>query len=140
MTEVVIVAGARTPIGNLGGVFKNVSAPELGSIAIKGALKRSHFSAADIDEVIFGCVLAAGQGQAPARQASLGAEISSRVPCTTINKMCGSGMKAIMLAHDEIIAGSFRTIIAGGMESMSNAPYLIPKARSGYRMGHAVIL
>jgi acetyl-CoA C-acetyltransferase len=138
--SIVIVSIARTPQGNLLGTLKDVSTTQLGSTAIKAAIERANLTPADIKEVIMGCVLPAGLGQAPARQASLAAGIPNNVPCTTINKMCGSGMKAIMLAHDAIIAGTSSILAAGGMESMSNAPYLIPKARQGYRLGNAEIL
>lgn len=134
---VVIVSYARTAIGNLLGELKTFSAPELGSAAIKAALSRANLKTNEIDEVIMGCVLPAGLGQAPARQAALLAGLDKHTPCTTINKVCGSGMKAIMIAHDEIALGSFNTVIAGGMESMTNAPYLLTKAREGYRLGHA---
>lgn len=138
---IVIVGIARTPQGNLLGELKDISTPELGTIAIQTALSRASVPAAEVSEVIMGCVLPAGQGQAPARQAALGAKIDNHVPCTTINKMCGSGMKAVMLACNTLIAEPTKKIIvAGGMESMTNAPYLIPKARQGYRLGHAEIL
>lgn len=137
---IVIVSIARTSSGNLLGNFKDLSAPQLGAIAMKTAALRAHLQPNDIDEVIMGCVLAAGQGQAPARQAALAAGFNLNTPCTTINKMCGSGMKTIMLAHDAIIAGTNNIALAGGMESMTNAPYLLPKARLGYRMGHQQIL
>ncbi|MGQ0443751.1 MAG: acetyl-CoA C-acyltransferase [Beijerinckiaceae bacterium] len=133
---IVIAAAARTPIGGFQGVFKDLAAPILGAAAAKAALERSGVAAEDIEEVILGCVLPAGQGQAPARQAALAAGLPEATPCTTVNKMCGSGMKAIMLAHDGLCAGSARIALAGGMESMSNAPYLLDRARSGYRMGH----
>jgi acetyl-CoA C-acetyltransferase len=135
--SVIIASIARTPQGNLLGVLKDISATKLGSIAIKAAIMRAKLAPADIQEVIMGCVLPAGLGQAPARQAALAADIPVQTPCTTINKMCGSGMKAVMLANDAILAGTCDIVIAGGMESMSNAPYLIPKARQGYRFGHA---
>lgn len=137
---IVIASIARTPQGNLLGALKDVSAIELGSTAIKAAINRTSLKPHDINEVIMGCVLPAGLGQAPARQAALSAGLPVEVPCTTINKMCGSGMKAIMLAHDAIVSDSASILIAGGMESMTNAPYLIPKARQGYRLGHAEIL
>jgi acetyl-CoA C-acetyltransferase len=142
---VVIVGSARTPIGAFQGDFKDLSAPQLGAAAIRAALDRTGIARAgvppeSVDEVLFGCVLAAGLGQAPARQASLGAGLPASTGAVTINKMCGSGMKAVMLAHDLILAGSARIIVAGGMESMSNAPYLLDRARSGYRMGHGRIL
>jgi acetyl-CoA C-acetyltransferase len=133
---IVIVGAARTPMGGFQGDLKDATAPQLGSKAIEGALKRSGVGAQDVDEVIMGVVLPAGMGQAPARQASLGAGIPNDADCTTVNKMCGSGMKAAMLAHDGLLAGSARIMVAGGMESMSNAPYLLPKARGGYRLGH----
>lgn len=136
---VVILSAVRTPVGNLLGSLKDVTAPQLGAAAIKAAVDRSHVTYHAIQEVIMGCVLPAGLGQAPARQAALGAQLPHNVPCTTINKMCGSGMKAIMFAHDGIIAGSNQIYVAGGMESMSNAPYLLPKARQGYRLGHGEI-
>ena len=143
MTEtdpVVIVAAARTPIGGFQGDFKNLPAAKLGAVAAKAALARSGVQPQDIEELILGCVLPAGQGQAPARQAALAAGFPKSTPCTTVNKMCGSGMKAIMLAHDILSAGSARVALAGGMESMTNAPYLLDRARSGYRMGHGKIL
>jgi acetyl-CoA C-acetyltransferase len=137
---VVIVSASRTPLGGFQGVFQGKSAPELGAAAIRSAVERSGVPAEEIDEVVMGCVLPAGQGQAPARQASLGAGLPVATGCTTVNKMCGSGMKAAMLAHDLLLAGSARAVVAGGMESMSNAPYLLPKARSGQRMGHGTIV
>jgi len=137
---IVIVGMARTPIGGFQGVLKDVSGPELGSSAIRAALERSGVPAEDIDEVLMGCVLPAGMGQAPARQASLGAGIPDATGCTTVNKMCGSGMKTTMLAHDLLIAGTNEVMVAGGLESMSNAPYILPKARSGQRLGHAQML
>lgn len=136
---VVIVSAARTAMGNYGGYFKETPAPQLGAAVIKAAIERAAVNPNDIDEVIMGCVLPAGQGQAPARQAALAAGLSIHTPCTTVNKMCGSGMKAIMLAHDEILAGSYSHVVAGGMENMSWAPYLLFKARFGYRMGHSQI-
>lgn len=136
----VITSLARTPMGGLQGVFADVSAPELGATAIRGALRRASLDPDAVDETIMGCVLPAGLGQAPARQASLGAGMSMRVPCTTVNKMCGSGMKAIMLGHDAIAAGSTGVVVAGGMESMTNAPYLLPKVRGGMRLGHGEVL
>lgn len=137
---VVIVGAARTPIGNFQGSLKNLSCPELGAAAIKAAVERAQLASSDIDEVLMGCVLPAGLGQAPARQAALAAGLPISTPCTTINKMCGSGMKSVMLAHDSIVAGSADIMVAGGMESMSNAPYLLPKARAGYRMGHQTVI
>jgi acetyl-CoA C-acetyltransferase len=136
---IVIVGAARTPMAAFQGEFSSVSAPELGAVAIKAALERARVSPDSVDEVLFGCVLPAGLGQAPARQAALGAGLSLGTPCSTINKMCGSGMKAAMLAYDGLIAGSASIAVAGGMESMTNAPYLVPKARQGYRIGHGMI-
>ncbi len=133
---VVIVAAARTPMGGFLGDFAGLSAAQLGSTAIAAAIVRSGLPAEAVEEVIMGCVLPAGQGQAPARQASLGAGLPLSAGCTTVNKMCGSGMKAAMFAHDLLLAGTNEVMIAGGMESMSNAPYLLPKARGGYRLGH----
>lgn len=137
---IVIVGAARTPMGAFQGELSGVTAPVLGSIAIKGALDRAAVPAADVDEVLMGCVLPAGLGQAPARQASRGAGVPDAAGCTTINKMCGSGMRAAMFAHDMLLAGSASVMIAGGMESMSNAPYLLEKARGGYRMGHGRVM
>jgi acetyl-CoA C-acetyltransferase len=137
---VVILSARRTPVGAFQGVFAAVTAPQLGAAAIKAAVADSGLAAGDIDEVMMGCVLSAGLGQAPARQAALGAGIPASVPCTTINKMCGSAMRAVMLAADQILAGSAEVIVAGGLESMTNAPYLLPKARAGYRMGHQEVL
>ena len=136
---VVIVGAARTPMGGFQGDFKNVTAPELGAAAIKAAVERAGLKPEDVQEVIMGNVLSAGQGQAPARQAALGAGLPLAVGCTTINKMCGSGMKAAMLAHDLLLAGTNSVMVAGGMESMSNAPYLLPKARGGLRLGHGEV-
>jgi acetyl-CoA C-acetyltransferase len=133
---IVIVGMARTAMGGFQGDLKDVAAPQLGATAIRAAVERAGLGADTIDEAIMGCVLPAGLGQAPARQAALGAGLPQSVPCTTINKVCGSGMKAAMLAHDLIAAGSARIMVAGGMESMSNAPYLLDKARGGYRLGH----
>lgn len=138
-TEVVIVAAQRTPIGAFQGVFDGVKTTSLGSTAIKGALDSANISGDSIEEVYMGCVLPAGLGQAPARQAALGAGIHKHTPCATINKVCGSGMKAIMLGIDQIRAGETNTIVAGGMESMTNAPYLLQKGRNGYRLGHGKI-
>jgi acetyl-CoA C-acetyltransferase len=134
---IVIVSTARTPIGGFQGDFASVPAAHLGSAAIKAAVVRVDIAPEDVEEVAFGNVLSAGQGQAPARQAALGAGLPLSATCTTLNKMCGSGMKAAMYAHDMLVAGSAEVIVAGGMESMSNAPYLMPKAREGLRMGHA---
>jgi acetyl-CoA C-acetyltransferase len=138
--QVIIAAASRTPIGAFQGVFSQVSAPQLGAAAIRGALAAAGIPGGDIQEVIMGCVLPAGLGQAPARQAALAAEVPRGVPTTTINKMCGSGMKAIMMAADQIRAGDVSIAVAGGLESMSNAPYLLPKARAGMRMGHGEVL
>ncbi|CDZ77469.1 Acetyl-CoA acetyltransferase [Legionella massiliensis] len=134
--EIVIVAAKRTPMGNMLGSLSPLTAPELGSVAHQAAIEQAGLSPADIDEVISGCVLQAGIGQAPARQAAIKAGIPNSANATTINKMCGSGMKAVMLAHDLLKAGSANVILASGMESMSNAPYLLAKARAGYRLGH----
>ncbi|MCE2679139.1 MAG: acetyl-CoA C-acyltransferase [Burkholderiales bacterium] len=136
MMNIWIVGVARTPMGSFQGGLSALSAPELGANAIANAVSRSGLSPADIDEVIMGCVLPAGLGQAPARQAALGAKLPLSAAATTVNKMCGSGMKAVMLACEGLLAGSFKAAVAGGMESMSNAPYLLPKARAGLRMGH----
>ena len=133
---IVIVGAARTPMGGFLGDLKDVAAPELGARAISAAVARAGVPKDSIDEILMGCVLPAGQGQAPARQASLGAGLPLAAGCTTINKMCGSGMKAAMVAHDLLRAGSADVAVAGGMESMSNAPYLLDRARAGYRMGH----
>jgi len=138
--EVVITSAARTPIGAFQGVLSPATAPQLGAAAISGAIARGGITPADVQEVIMGCVLPAGLGQAPARQAALGATIPQGVPTTTINKMCGSGMKAIMMAADQIRTGDVSIAVAGGLESMSNAPYLLPKARAGLRMGHGEVL
>ncbi len=133
---VVIVSAARTPMGAFQGELKDFSAPQLGAAAIRAAVERAGIKPEQVEEVIMGCVLPAGQGQAPARQAALGAGLPLSTGSTTVNKMCGSGMKAAMLAHDLLAAGTNEVMVAGGMESMTNAPYLLPKARSGYRMGH----
>lgn len=137
---IVIVSAARTPMGGFQGVLASLTAPQLGAAAIRAAVERAGVEAQDIDEVLFGCVLSAGLGQAPARQAALGAGLSRSTVCTTLNKMCGSGMQAAILAHDSLLAGSAQVAVAGGMESMSNAPYLLDRARSGYRMGHGRVL
>jgi acetyl-CoA C-acetyltransferase len=138
--DILIVAARRTPIGAFLGALAAATAPQLGGTAVKAALADAHLSAEQIDEVVLGCVLPAGLGQAPARQAALAAGIATRVPCTTVNKVCGSAMKAAMMGCDAIRAGSAGVVIAGGMESMSQAPYLLPKARQGYRMGHGEVL
>ncbi len=138
--SIVIVAAARTPMGGFQGGLSAVSAPQLGATAIKNAVSRAGLSGDDIDEVLMGCVLPAGVGQAPARQAAIKAELPLSVSATTVSKVCGSGMKAAMMAHDLIKAGSANIVVAGGMESMSNAPYLLPKARGGMRMGHGQVI
>ncbi|MDH4557343.1 acetyl-CoA C-acyltransferase [Pseudomonas sp. BN417] len=137
---IVIVSAVRTPMGGFLGDFKDMTAAQLGAAANRAALERAGVQADAVDEVIMGCVLQAGQGQAPARQAALGAGLPQGVVCSTVNKMCGSGMKTVMLGHDLLIAGSADVVLAGGMESMSNAPYLLERARSGYRMGHGKVL
>ncbi|MFW9086035.1 acetyl-CoA C-acyltransferase [Pseudomonas sp. P2758] len=137
---IVIVSAVRTPMGGFQGELKSLTAPQLGAAAIKAAVERAGVSSDAVDEVLFGCVLPAGLGQAPARQAALGAGLDKSTRCTTLNKMCGSGMEATILAHDMLLAGSADVVIAGGMESMSNAPYLLDRARSGYRMGHGKVL
>jgi acetyl-CoA C-acetyltransferase len=137
---IVIVSAARTPMGAFQGELKGFAAPELGAAAIRAAVERAKIGADEVSEVIMGCVLPAGQGQAPARQASLGAGLPLGAGCTTVNKMCGSGMKAAMLAHDILAAGNAEVVVAGGMESMTNAPYLLPKARVGLRMGHGQVI
>jgi len=136
---IVIAGAARTPMGGLSGELGTVSAPELGSVAIAEAIARAKITGDDVDDVVMGVVLPAGQGQAPARQASIGAGIPAHTGATTINKMCGSGMKSIMLACDNILAGSHNVMVAGGMESMTNAPYLLPNVRGGMRMGHGEV-
>lgn len=138
--EAWIIAAKRTPIGSFQGAFNRVNVAYLGAQAIKGALKEASLDVNKIDEVLMGCVLTAGVGQAPARQASLGADIPDSVGCTTINKVCGSGMKSVMLAYDLIQSGSAKAVIAGGMENMSMAPYLMKKARQGFRLGHNQVL
>ena len=139
MSETVILSGARTPMGAFQGELSSKSAPELGAAAITAALERAELAPDQIEETLMGCVLPAGVGQAPARQASRFAGLPDRVPCTTISKVCGSGMKAVMVASDQLANGHAGIIIAGGMESMTNAPYLLPKARGGYRLGHGEI-
>ncbi|WP_414198760.1 acetyl-CoA C-acyltransferase [Pseudomonas sp. F1_0610] len=136
---IVIVSAVRTPMGGFQGELSSLTSPELGAAAIKAAVERAQLKGQDIDQVLFGCVLSAGLGQAPARQAALGAGLPASVPCTTLNKMCGSGMQTVMSAHDMILADSAKIVVAGGMESMSNAPYLLDKARAGYRMGHGKV-
>lgn len=137
---VVIVSAARTPMGGMMGSLSEVRAPDLCAAAIRAAVERAGISPDEVDEVVMGCVLPAGLGQAPARQASRAAGIPDAAGCTTVNKMCGSGMKAVMLAHDQILAGSAKIMVAGGMESMSQAPYILPKARQGMRMGHGQVM
>ena len=137
---VVIVSAARTPMGGFQGDFKDLTAPQLGAAAIRAAVERAGVAPDGVEEVLFGCVLSAGLGQAPARQAALGAGLDKGTRCTTLNKMCGSGMEAAILAHDRLLAGGVDVVVAGGMESMSNAPYLLDRARSGYRMGHGRVL
>ncbi|MFZ3025544.1 thiolase family protein [Pseudomonas sp.] len=139
MSDIVIVSGARTPMGGFQGSLSSVPAVELGAIAIREAVARAGIQPGDVEEVIMGCVLPAGLKQGPARQAALGAGLPSAAGCTTVNKLCGSGMKAVMLAHDALKAGSNSVMVAGGMESMSNAPYILEKARTGLRMGHGEI-
>ncbi|MFJ7813848.1 acetyl-CoA C-acyltransferase [Pseudomonas asiatica] len=137
---IVIVSAVRTPMGGLQGDLKSLTAPQLGSAAIRGAVERAGIDATSVEQVLFGCVLPAGQGQAPARQAALGAGLDKHTTCTTLNKMCGSGMQAAIMAHDLLLAGTADVVVAGGMESMTNAPYLLDKARGGYRMGHDRII
>mgnify|MGYP000719029493 FL=1 len=137
--QIVIVQALRTPMGGFGGSLSQVATPTLGSVAIAGLMDSTGLAKTDVDEVIMGCVLPAGLGQAPARQAALQADLSLDTVCTTINKVCGSGMKAVMMAHDFIKAGSANVVVAGGMESMSLAPYMLPKARHGMRMGHGEV-
>jgi acetyl-CoA C-acetyltransferase len=137
---VVIVSAARTPMGAFQGELKGFAAPELGAAAIRAAVERAKLKPEEVEEVLMGCVLPAGQGQAPARQAALGAGLALATGCTTVNKMCGSGMKAAMFGHDSLLAGSVAVVVAGGMESMTNAPYLLPKARAGLRMGHGQVI
>lgn len=140
MNTTVILSGARTPIGSFMGALSELSAPQLGAAAIKAALERAGVKPDEVNEVLMGCVLTGGIGQAPARQASLGAGLPNSVPCTTINKVCGSGMKTVMLGTQSIMVGDNTIVVAGGMESMSNAPYILPKARSGYKMGNGVMV
>ena len=139
-SDVVIVSAKRTPIGAFLGALSPLSAVQLGSAAVRAALEAATVAANEVEEVIMGCVLPANLGQAPARQAALGAGVPVAAPATTINKMCGSGLKAVMMAADQIRAGGTNIVLAGGLESMSNAPYLLPKARTGYRMGHGEII
>ncbi len=136
----VILAAQRTPLGAFQGALASLSGPQLGAAAIRGAVAASRVDPGEIDEVVMGCVLSAGLGQAPARQAALGAGLGASIPATTLNKMCGSAMRAVMSAADQIAAGGATVVVAGGLESMTNAPYLLPKARAGYRMGHQEVL
>jgi acetyl-CoA C-acetyltransferase len=140
MRQVVIVSACRTPIGSFQGTLSGLTAPQLGSVAVKEAVKRAGISPQQVDELFMGCVLTAGVGQAPARQAAIFAGLPNSIPCTTINKVCGSGLKSVMLGALTIMAGEADIVIAGGMESMSNAPYLLDKARTGYRMGDGKIV
>ncbi len=137
---IVIVSAVRTPMGGLQGDLKSLTAAQLGSAAIRAAVERAGIDAGSVEQVLFGCVLPAGQGQAPARQAALGAGLDKHTTCTTLNKMCGSGMQAAIMAHDLLLAGTADMVVAGGMESMTHAPYLLDKARGGYRMGHGRII
>ncbi|HEY2071353.1 MAG TPA: acetyl-CoA C-acyltransferase [Rhizomicrobium sp.] len=139
MSDIVILSGARTPMGGFQGELSVFTAPHLGAGAIAGAVSRAGLEPADVSETIMGCVLPAGLGQAPARQASIYASVPDSVPCTTVNKVCGSGMKAIMIGADQLGMGRADFVVAGGMESMTNSPYLLPKARGGYRLGHGEI-
>ncbi len=138
-SDIVILSGARTPMGGFQGELASLSAPQLGAGAIAAAVSRSGLQPADIDETLMGNVLSAGVGQAPARQASRFASLPDSVPCTTVSKVCGSGMKAIMIGADQVALGRASVVVAGGMESMTNSPYLLPKARGGYRLGHGEI-
>jgi len=140
MEDVLIISGARTPVGSFNGTLSPLKAPELGAVAIKEAVKRANIKPESVSEVIMGCVLQGGIGQAPARQASIGAGIPESVPCMTINKVCGSGLKSVMLGSQSIMTGESDIVVAGGMESMTNAPYFLDKARSGYRMGNGKII
>lgn len=141
MTDPVVIVGiARTAMGGMSGALSDLSAPQLGGEAIKGALADAGVNPDDVDEVLMGCVLPAGLGQAPARQAALYAGLPKRTPCSTVNKVCGSGMKTVMMASDSLLSGQTEIVVAGGMESMTNAPYMLTKARSGYRLGHGEVL
>jgi acetyl-CoA C-acetyltransferase len=137
---IVIVGAARTPMGGFQGELAGATASQLGGVAIRAALERAGVEAAQVDELLMGCVLPAGQGQAPARQAGFAAGLGEEVPATTLNKMCGSGMKTVMMAHDQLLVGNGSVAVAGGMESMSNAPYLLPKMRGGARLGHGEVV
>ena len=138
--DVVIVSATRTPIGAFMGALSPLSAVQLGSAAIKAAVESAGIKGSDVHEVIMGCVLSAGLGQAPARQAAIGAGVPMSIPATTVNKMCASGLKSVMMAADQIRSGTANVVVAGGLESMTNTPYLLPKARAGYRMGHGQVL
>ena len=141
MSDRIVIAGAqRTPMAGFQGEFSSVTAPELGGVAVKAAIEAAKVDASDIDEIIMGCVLPAGLGQAPARQAGFAGGLGKEVPATTLNKMCGSGMKTVMIAHDQLKAGNGDIIVAGGMESMTNAPYLLDKMRGGARLGHGQVI
>src|SRR5437868_1377946 len=137
---IVIVSAVRTPLGAFQGALSSLCATDLGAVVLREAVRRADVSAEQVDEVLLGCVLPAGLGQAPARQACLKAGLPLSVLCATVSKVCGSGMKAVMQGHDSLLAGSSRVFLAGGMESMSNTPYLLPKARAGMRMGHAQVI
>ena len=140
MTDPIVIASyARTPMGGLQGAFADVKSTQLGAAAVKAAIERAGIAGSDVDQVIMGCVLPAGLGQAPARQAAIHAGLGEHVPATTINKMCGSGMQAAMMAYDAIAGGSADVVVAGGMESMTGAPYLLPKHRGGARLGHHTV-
>jgi len=138
--NVYIVAGSRTPMGGLNGSLASLTASQLGAVAIEGALTRAAIDTTSVNEVYMGCVLPAGQGQAPARQAALGAGLDKSVPCTTVNKMCGSGMQTTIMGYNAIKAGSAEVMVCGGMESMTNSPYILPKVRQGLRMGHGQVM
>ena len=140
MKDVIIAGAARTPMGGFQGVFASVGAPTLGGVAIAGAIKDAGIEPAQVEDLLMGCVLPAGQGQAPARQAGFAAGLAQDVPATTLNKMCGSGMKAAMIGFDQVALGQTSVLVAGGMESMTNAPYLLPKLRAGARIGHAQVM
>src|SRR3989338_5881887 len=140
MENVVIVSAARTPIGSLNGALSQLSAPALGSVVIQEALKRAHVEGKDVSEVMMGCVLTAGVGQAPARQASIGAGIPNTVPCVTVGKVCGSGLKSVGIGEQSIRCGDTTLVVSGGMESMSLAPHLLEKSRMGYLLGHQTIV
>ncbi|MDH3581825.1 MAG: acetyl-CoA C-acyltransferase [Hyphomicrobiales bacterium] len=136
---IVIVSGSRTPMGSFQGVLQGLTAPQLGAAAVRAAMEGAAIAGSDVSDVLMGCVLPAGQGQAPARQAAFGAGLPETVPCTTVNKMCGSGMKTVMMAYDALHARPQDVIVAGGLESMTNTPHLLPKMRSGQRLGHSVV-